>query len=308
MTWKIESNYTLYHMYHDVVEKNPDRPAFHIKDKVANEWNTIKYKDWYEDVKKLGLGLIDMGVSNDYRVALLMDNRLEFTLCSAAINSIGGVDVPRGTDVTHDDLNYIINHAKTKIAIVENQRVLDKLSEQIDNFPELHTIIFIEPSTLTSEGKKILSLDDVIKKGGEILAKDGDSAFHEAGKAIKPENTYCIVYTSGTTSAPKGVVLKHLSMYFEAHYMIDHFRATPDDVSMAYLPPWHIAERLLETSITACGASNAYTTIPSLAVDLGQIKPTIFLGVPRVWEGIYNKIHDGVRKGSGVKRGMFSFF
>ena len=301
----MESKETLYHFLKETVEKYGDRPA--ARAKIKKEWTTFNYNQWNDWIQELSLGLMDMGFDAGEKIVHIADNRLEWMIVSLAITSIGCVDVPRGTDATNEDLEFIINHTEASVLILENEKVYNKLAADWSKFPNLKTLIIVEGNLPATPGKATMTLADVREKGKQAKKSGGLEPYHKRGLAVKDDDLATIIYTSGTTGSPKGVMLANTNLVWETHLAVDVLGLRHTDGTMCFLPPWHIAERLLEQGMIKAGACCNFTQVPTIREDMAHCKPTIFLAVPRVWEGFYNKIHDTASKGSPAKVAIFNF-
>ncbi|XDD52114.1 long-chain fatty acid--CoA ligase [Leptospira sp. WS92.C1] len=302
---------TLYHVMKASAEKFADSTAQYYKPDGKN-YQQLSFKNLYETVQQIGSGLISLGLEPGTPIGLIADSGARWLWCSMAITNIGCVDVPRGTDSTEEDLRYILNHAECSIAFLENETALKKVLNQKSEFPHLKKVIlFDQKGGISDFGPfEVILLNDLIQKGKEWIQSKGKDEFHKRGSAIREEDLATIVYTSGTTGKPKGVMLTHRNIVFNVDSALqgEDLRIIPTDRSMAYLPPWHIAERLLETVCIRAGGAEAFTSISTLSQDLSDIKPTLLLSVPRVWESLYNKIHDKVKNTSPVQQALFGAF
>lgn len=308
---------SLYHLLKDTVSTHSERPCYWVRiDK--QEFGAVSYANWRADMKSIQAFLIyELNVKKGDKIALLCDNRYEWNLICLAIDTIGCVDVPRGTDATEQDLIYILNHSECNIVVVEHEKMLLKLADCISEIPNIHTIISIEgKEKYKTDVEKILQsieenkmrvsksnkninfffLIDVINKGYEYLKIKGESELKKRGESIEPDDLATIIYTSGTTGIPKGVMLTHRSFCWEIAQIQLVSPISEQDRVVVFLPPWHIAERVLELTLIACGASMANSNIIYLANDFQTIKPTFIVSVPRVWEQLYKRIYDNLRK------------
>ncbi|MCS7204535.1 MAG: AMP-binding protein [Leptospiraceae bacterium] len=309
---------SLYHLLKDTVSTHAERPAFWVRLE-KQDFGAVSYANWRADMKSIQAFLVyELGVKKGDKIALLCDNRYEWTLLCFAIDTIGCVDVPRGTDATEQDILYILNHAETSIVIIENEKTLQKLVNCIGEIPSVQTIISIEGREKYKNFDKLLQeleenrlrigkiqkltnvnfyfLIDIINRGYELLRLKGEEELRRRGESIQPDDLATIIYTSGTTGTPKGVMLTHRNFCWEIAQIQLISPITEQDRVVIFLPPWHIAERVLEFTLIACGASMANSSIMTLAADLQTIKPTFLVSVPRVWEQLYKRIFENLRK------------
>ena len=162
--------FSLYHLIKDTVSTHAERPCFWVRlDK--QEFGAVSYANWRSDMKSIQAFFIyELGVKKGDRIALLCDNRYEWTLLCFAIDTIGCVDVPRGTDATEQDITYILNHAEAPIVIVEHEKMLRKLADCIGELPNVHTIISIEgPEKYKNYEKIIVEIEENRLRMGNLL-------------------------------------------------------------------------------------------------------------------------------------------
>jgi long-chain acyl-CoA synthetase len=169
------------------------------------------YGEVLKNAENFAIALIDMGVAAGDRIGFLADNRVEWIISDIAVLLAGAANVPRGTDVTVDEIKYIMSHAECKICIVENDATLKKLQSVIKD-TGVQTVIVLDPK-FKSDADNILTLTQLLDKGaslrGEKLA-----GLKERCDAVKSDDLFTIIYTSGTTGMPKGVMLSHGNMVY----------------------------------------------------------------------------------------------
>ncbi len=286
------------------------------KIKTPPSFQAISFHNWREDMERFSAFLLyKLKISHQEKIAFLCDNRYEWSLICLGINCIGAIDVPRGCDSTPDELKYILTHTETKTIIVENEKIFQKISSLLPLLPAVKNIISVEPKEKYTnpptekelKGARFYSLIDTFLEGESLLQKNGDKLLSERGEAIEPEDIVSIIYTSGTTGNPKGVVLLHQNFCWSVNQLQTALPVYETDRCVIFLPPWHIAERTLELVLIASGASMAPSQITTLTDDFAAIKPTLLLSVPRVWEQLYNKIFDSVRKAPKIRQTLFRF-
>ncbi|MCB1172854.1 MAG: AMP-binding protein [Leptospiraceae bacterium] len=254
----------------------------------------------------VSLGLSELGMQPGDKIGLIADVGPDWLPVCWGICGIGGVDVPRGTDATAGDLTYIFEHAECQIIFLETRAVYDKIGAQIGSFSGLKTIIFYQTTDLPDiAGIRVMTLDELIASGQAV--SDGAAKYRQLGQAVAEDDLATIIYTSGTTGAPKGVMHTQKSLTWEIDQAIKGIHVPKNGVTMGFLPPWHIAERLIEGVAWHTITATAFTSVPTLAKDLQEAQPTFLLSVPRVWESFYNKVFDGVKKASPVAQKLFGF-
>jgi long-chain acyl-CoA synthetase len=253
------------------------------------------------------MGLDAIGLKRGDKVGFIADVGANWLPVSMGITCIGGVDVPRGTDATPQELLYIFKHADCPIIILDNEKVFASISGQLSQFEHLKTIIFVNGAKPQVPGHiKVYSLEEIIASGRSAHSA-APNRYAELGAAVSEEDLVTIIYTSGTTGNPKGVMHSNKSLSWEISHVADNIYFRPHGITMGFLPPWHVAERLIESVALTKGIAIAFTSVPTLAKDLQEARPTFLLSVPRVWESFYNRVMDGVKKASPIARGLFGF-
>ncbi len=234
------------------------------------------------EVDALAVALLDLGIVRGDRVALIAENRYEWLLVDQALASIGAIGVPRGVDTSPRELHTILRHSGCRLAFADDDRVAGDLLAAAAELPRLEQVVVMQASTATNAR----TLDDLLRSGkrarGERLTA--------ARAAVQPDDLLTIVYTSGTTAEPKGVMLTHANVMSNLRIVTDVLAVTPDDCFLSVLPAWHMYERILDYVAFANGAQLVYTERRKIKEDLAAVRPTVFAAVPRIWE----MLHDGV--------------
>ena len=299
MPTKIESQ-TIAALYGESARNYASNPAFSTR--VGKDWQSVNFSELYETGLNLATGLIHkLGVQQREHVALMADNRLEWIIADYGIQLAGAADVPRGTDVTPGDIEYIIPHSDAKVVFVEHVDMLRKINESKSKLTNVQHIVIMDKSATAPEG--VVHMYDLIEEGKQLRAS-GDKAAEERIANVKPEDIYTLIYTSGTTGAPKGVQLTHanaISQLIRAPLEI-----SPKDRILSILPVWHIFERGFEMLAVAYGVNTYYTNVRNIGEDLRNVKPTFMGSAPRLWENIYQKIESGVKSAPAVRRNLFN--
>lgn len=290
---------TLVELYRLAAERFGNHAAFCTR-QTDGTFAAVGFRELYEHGLNLGAALIDLGVDAREHVGLLADNRVEWVVADCGILLAGAADVPRGSDVTFGEIEYILDHADVKVVFVENDALFEKLHKCRPRLPGLKTVIVMDRKAKLQHGS--LSLWDLVDRGRKLRA-DGDRRIEERIAAVRPEDLFTLIYTSGTTGRPKGVMLTHANMVSQVRNLC--IRVTPADRMLSILPIWHCYERVGLMIAVGNGATTYYTSVRAIAEDLKKVKPTIMFSAPRLWESLYQRILQTVHKSSPVKRAMF---
>lgn len=256
----------------------------------------VTFAELCRDVDALAAALLARGLARGDRVGLIADNRYEWLLIDLALTGLGIVDVPRGSDTTPSELRFILQHSGCRMCFVENDKVAAEL--QAAALPELQLIVVMQeqggPTGTTALG-------DLLAAGREALrGPDAVAQLAAARGAVREDDLLTIVYTSGTTADPKGVMLTHGNVLANMRAVRQVLHFSESDCFLSVLPAWHMYERILDYLALAVGAQLVYTDRRHIKEDLIAIKPTVFAAVPRIWEVLHDGIHQQAGKLTGV--------
>ncbi|MEX0681644.1 MAG: long-chain fatty acid--CoA ligase [Balneolales bacterium] len=286
-------------LYRQAADKYESLPAFATRVKTL-EWKPVTFSEIYTQGLDLAAGLIEIGVDAREHVGLFSDNRYEWMLAEYGIQLSGAVNTPRGADVTDSEMVYIINHAKIRVAFVENSALQEKILRLRPELPELREIILMDPDIEAVKGVRALN---EVRAIGTWQRKQGERKVEERMNAIRPDDLFTLIYTSGTTGRPKGVMLTHSNMMSQMGVIPIDLSCT--DRVLSILPIWHIFERVFEVYTISCGTCTYYTSIRTLGEDLKNVEPTFMGSAPRLWESLHQRILEGVRAAHPVRRALF---
>ena len=305
---------TLPQMLKERAELHPDVSAQYYKNG-KSDFLQISYKELYQTSLDFGAGLLSIGVQREDHIGLIADNRKEWQQSDMGIMAIGAIDVPRGCDATEKDLAYILSFADCKTVIAENSTQVIKIANLKDQIPTLKQfIIFDEPSESALEivkqtGIELFKYDEILEKG-KIYRNSNPNKVEEELEKGKETDLACIIFTSGTTGEPKGVMLEHRNFIVQFDELRERIPLVPGDKAICVLPIWHAFERLCEYIMLNQGAAICYSKpIGSiLLADFVKLNPQIIPAVPRVFEAIYDGIYRTMRKTGGITYVLFRFF
>jgi len=266
----------------------------------------ITYAQAKQMVDEVVAGLLKIRLRRGDRVLLLSDASYHWLIVDLAIITAGAVSVPRGTDITDDELEYIAEHSEARYAIAQNRKTADRILKAKDKLPKLKYLIIMEDDKdQIYSGKN--SLDSLIKKGQAALSTNPDILSLNM-KKLDPADMSALIYTSGTTGTPKGVMLSQAAILSTVSMILQHTQLKEDGRCISLLPPWHVYERILEYLTIQTGITFMLTGILTLKKDLVEYKPTLFPSVPRIWESLYDGIMKKISKESSIKQFIFFFF
>jgi long-chain acyl-CoA synthetase len=302
---------TLPLMIRDRAKSTPDIIIQYYKNK-EGIYNSITYRHFYEEVCFLAAGLLELGVKRGDKVGLIADNCQKWMITDFGILSIGAADVPRGGDITTQELSYILSFTACETVFAENQKQVKKILSCKAELPLLKTLISFDPvdseteAGASSAGVQVLYFASVVAMGQkrESLSPGGAEAEMDKGDS---EDTATIIFTSGTTGEPKGVMLCHRNFLCQLPAFIKFFEIKPGDIWISMLPVWHVYERLIEYVIFYYNTGIAYSkTIASILMeDFKVIRPQWMVSVPRVWEAIMDGINRNIKAKGGFRKKMF---
>jgi long-chain acyl-CoA synthetase len=290
---------TLLEVYRLASEIHRDKPAFFSR-RPAGDYTPMSFRELYESGLALATGLIDLGLGPREHVGLLSDNRVEWIMADYGVLLAGAADVPRGSDVTVQEVGYILAHADCRFAFVEDEKSMRKVDACRGQLPALEHVIFLSADAPARDG--VPRLADLVARG-RALRESGDRRVEERIEHVQSADLFTLIYTSGTTGRPKGVRLTHANMMSQIRNLCIELH--DDDRFLSLLPVWHIYERVAMMIAIANGSSTWYTSVRTVADDLKTVRPTIMASAPRVWESLYLKIVHSVNQSGPLKRFMF---
>lgn len=292
---------TLYGLFRERVRRSPDKVAYRNYDRDANDWQDTTWQQMADHTARWQAALAKENFSAGDRVALVMDNRLEWVVFDQAAMGCGLVTVPLYTDDRPDNVAYIIQDAGVRLLFLENTRHWKRLAPALKDCDSLQRIVVMEPDTTGDSGPaddRLRNMDQWLPDGAGELSDYQDD----------PHSLASIVYTSGTTGRPKGVMLSHHNMLADAEAAMGNVPVFTEDRFLSFLPLSHTFERTVGYYVPVmAGALVAHArSIAKLLEDLETIKPTALVVVPRIFEKVYSRVQQQLDAGSPIKRKLFN--
>lgn len=265
-------------------------------------WRTISTGEFINRARAIALGLHALGLRRTDRVALLADNCPEWTLTDAGSLYAGVIDVPIYPTLSPQHVAYILRDSGARILFVQNLEKFNRVKDAIKDCPSLEQIVFFDEPGAKAAGA--LSLAEVEERGRALGAAQPQLS-GELAAASKPEDLATIIYTSGTTGEPKGVMLTHANLTTNLIDSSGHLNFSESDVVLSVLPFSHVFERLAVYMYLYHGMSVFYAeAMDKIGDNLREVRPTIMLCVPRLFEKIYARIKDKAAEGGKAKTAM----
>jgi long-chain acyl-CoA synthetase len=263
-----------------------DEPAFSDRDG-GGPWQAITWGQTRQQALELAAAMIDLGLQPGERVALMLPNRVEHVLADLGVLHAGGVPVTFYATLAADQVRFVAGDCDARIAVLGGQAELARWQPVLAELPGLKKIIVRDPAACPA-GEQYLSWADFTALGRERLAA-APAAVADRIAAMSPDDPATVLYTSGTTGNPKGVIITHRSVLYEVVSGKFTGFAAPRTRWVSYLPLAHIAERMFTIYLPVHFAWHVHfchNAATDLVATLGAVRPTAFFGVPRVWEKI----------------------
>src|SRR5947208_236414 len=266
----------------------------------SGDWESRSFAEVGEIVRALSLGLIDLGIEPQDKVAILANTRPEWTYADFAALTAGATVVPIYQTNSPDECRYVLENSDSRVVIVEDDTQMAKIREIRGACPALQHVI-----RMTGASDDAISAGDLAEKGA---ARSG-SEWDERWRSVTPEDICTFIYTSGTTGPPKGCVISH-GNYRAMLDMVLKVRVLGEsELTYLYLPLAHSFALLIQFGTVALGATTAYWQRDPLKImaDLAEVKPTYFPSVPRIFEKIYTAATAAAEKAGGIKKALFNW-
>jgi long-chain acyl-CoA synthetase len=270
---------TLNDMFFAVVERNDRVVVMHRR---AIQWISISSSEFYRSVVGVARALQEWGIRKGDRVAILSENRPEWTIADFACLLLGAVVVPVYTTLTGEQTAYILKDSGARTIFVSSEKQLLKV-RSIQDQTAIERIVVMD----AAETAHAVQMQRLMHDG----PKERDAQFDSAARSISPDDPATIIYTSGTTGTPKGAMLTHGNMASNIAHSLSGFTVRGGEISISFLPLSHVTARHVDLAMLSRGVTLAYvSSLDQLPQALLEVRPTIFVGVPRVYEKVHGQV------------------
>ncbi len=284
-----------------------DKPAYREKD--LGIWNTWTWREAAAEVRAIAGGLAEAGLRRGDKLAIVGDNRPELYWSMVAAQCLGAIPVPLYQDSVADEMRYVLDHAEARFAVVEDQEQVDKLIEIKHDCPALELIVYKDPRGLRHYDQPyITSLAELVGRGRERDRADTGLLDAEIAQGVGSD-TAIILYTSGTTGRPKGVMLSYDNLIVTARNSIAFDRLADENV-LAYLPMAWVGDNIFSIAQAYIGGFcvNCPESTETVLSDLRELGPTYFFAPPRIWENLLTQVMIRMEDAAWIKRKLFHYF
>lgn len=274
----------------------PNAPAYY--EKIGQTWVPTPWETYAAQVRQAARALLSTGFESGNVVCILGFNRPEWTILQLAAMMVGGAGAGIYTTNSPSEVQYILDHTESPLVLLENEAQWQKVNQVRGELPALKHVVMMRGTQIN---------DPLAENWETFLARgDGisDSTLDDCIASLQPEQLASLIYTSGTTGPPKGVMLSHHNVASTAKNGEKLFSLTPDERSLSYLPLSHIAEQMFTVHTAATVGYPIYyaESLDKLADNLREVNPTLFFGVPRVWERFYDGVNERLAEAHGVRQ------
>lgn len=315
---------TLIEQFEQRVSESGDAPALRYHD--GQSWTTVSFAEWLRTSTALAAGLATLGVEIGDRVAILSSTRVEWVYADQAVLLAGAVVVPVYETVRPRQARIILEDSGASVVFVEDPIQLEKVLEVIDGLPSVRAVVVFDAlgirSTPDARGRthvrlddvaipegvadKVLSLSALRERGTKALGAD-PNLVAERRRRVTEESRASIVYTAGTTGRPRGVALRHGAFVAQVEGNLLALPLGPDDEQLLFLPIAQILARTIYMTLAFAGGVNSFSRgMPWLSKDISELNPTLVVGVPRVFQKMYERTAQQLVRGNPLKQRLLA--
>jgi len=283
--------------------------AIAIRQKEYGIWNPLTWHAYFEQASRVGLALHSLGLHAGGHIAVISENRVEWVLAQLGAGLIGGVTVGVYPTSPANEVAYVLEHSDAEIIFCEDQEQSDKVLQVVHQLPKLKKIVVFERKGL--QDTQSISPGLVIGFAELRMLGDTCTAENVVSNALQQQSlsdTGLIIYTSGSTGKPKGAMLSYANIAAMAPGIIERLGLTSRTSHLSYLPLCHVAEQMLTTFVPLYLGSRVDfgESIRTVQEDLREVAPSMFLGVPRIWEKLHSSISLKMNESSGWRLWLFT--
>src|SRR5256714_14700362 len=293
---------TLTQLFFTTVDRHAGQPAA-FRSKVGGAWVGITHREALDRVQAISLGLREIGLQPGDKVAIVSENRPEWALADYACLCARATDVPIYPTLTPKQTEYILRDSESVAVFCSTTAQIDKVLEVSGALPRLKHVIAFD-GAVAAQRPGVMALADLEAKGR--AAKPRHQSWKSDALAVDPDDLATLIYTSGTTGEPEGVMLAHYNIWSNVQSCLQMIPIGSGDECLSMLPLSHSYERMVDYTLFQAGVIINYAeSFDTVAANLQEVKPTVVLSVPRLYEKVYARVLENALSGSAVKRAIF---
>ncbi|TWG39628.1 long-chain acyl-CoA synthetase [Acidovorax delafieldii] len=285
-----------------------DAQRIAIRQKDFGIWKPFSWAQYHQRASHFGLGLRALGLPAGGHVGVISENRIEWVLAQMGAGLVGAVTVGVYPTSPTNEVAYVVGHADIEIMVCEDQEQTDKLLAALPDLPRLKKIVVMETKGLrsfASEVRQFITTFDEVEQLG--AASSQQTIIDDALARQRLDDVGLMIYTSGSTGKPKGAMISYRNIRGVVPGIVDRLELSRETTHLSYLPLCHVAEQMLTSFVPVYIGSqvNFGESIRTVQEDLREVAPTMFLGVPRIWEKLHAAIHIKLQETGGLRRALF---
>ena len=275
-----------------------------MRQKVGDAWQSISYRELDDRIRAVAKALLEEGIRPGDKVGIFSPNRPEWAIADFAILSVGAVSVAIYATETTKGAEFIARDAELRLVFVGGQAQYDKMKSSFAALEQLERIVVFDHDAAI-EGDESLRFRDFVERG---RVSDQEGALHDCLERAAADDVATLIYTSGTTGTPKGAILTHANFFHQFSAVDERFVVGLSDRSLCFLPLSHAYERTWSYYVFRQGAENNYILDPKRVVEyLAEVKPTLMVSVPLLYEKIYATAHARLETASAIEKWVFGW-
>ena len=285
-----------------------DAQRIAIRQKDFGIWKPFTWAQYHQRASHFGLGLKALGMPAGGHVGVISENRIEWVLAQMGAGLVGAVTVGVYPTSPTNEVAYVVGHADIEIMVCEDQEQTDKLLAALPELPRLKKIVVMETKGLRSFAPEVRQFITTFDEVEQLGAASGQQAIIDDALARQRlDDVGLMIYTSGSTGKPKGAMISYRNIRGVVPGIVDRLELSHETTHLSYLPLCHVAEQMLTSFVPVYIGSqvNFGESIRTVQEDLREVAPTMFLGVPRIWEKLHAAIHIKLQETGGLRRALF---
>ncbi len=285
-----------------------DAQSIAIRQKDFGIWKPFTWAQYHQRASHFGLGLRALGLPAGGHVGVISENRIEWVLAQMGAGLVGAVTVGVYPTSPTNEVAYVVGHADIEIMVCEDQEQTDKLLAALPELPRLKKIVVMETKGLRSFAPEVRQFITTFDEVEQLGATSGQQAIIDDALARQRlDDVGLMIYTSGSTGKPKGAMISYRNIRGVVPGIVDRLELSRETTHLSYLPLCHVAEQMLTSFVPVYIGSqvNFGESIRTVQEDLREVAPTMFLGVPRIWEKLHAAIHIKLQETGGLRRALF---